>query len=99
MKSRTFTEDLLLNCIQQDTGETHKTMLAEYDVIAKKDNPGYWLRGANNEDCETFDCDEIVDKNSGIHEEDYEIAKKLFNIERSSNELVSVTIRFCCDEE
>lgn len=97
-KRITFTEDLLQNCIEQDMGGTRKTMLAEYDVVAKEDGAGYWLRGAHNAYCEVFDSEKALDENGGIHKDDIEKAKKLLNIDRSSNELVSATLRFCADE-
>ena len=97
-KRITFTEDLLQNCIEQDMGGTRKTMLAEYDVVAKEDGAGYWLRGAHNAYCEVFDSEKALDENGGIHKDDIEKAKKLLKIDRSSNELVSATLRFCVDE-
>ena len=97
-KRITFTEDLLQNCIEQDMGGTRKTMLAEYDVVAKEDGAGYWLRGAHNAYCEVFDSEKALNENDGIHKDDIEKAKKLLNIDRSSNELVSATLRFCADE-
>lgn len=97
-KRITFTEDLLQNCIEQDMGGTRKTMLAEYDVVAKEDGAGYWLRGAHNAYCEVFDSEKALTENCGIHKDDIEKAKKLLKIDRSSNELVSATLRFCADE-
>lgn len=98
MNRETFTQSLFRHYKEQNQGKLPKTMLAEYDVRAKRFIPGYNLCKESDNQCVAIDCSKILPGEFGIHQDDIQKACGLFNVDRNGNVLEYAQIRVINEE-